>query len=383
MIDYRQKYIKYKTKYLKLLEANNKIMAGGTQNKELHHMWFKNWPDQGVPDISKVYEFVKYVYADIVKRKGNTVIHCAGGIGRTGTMYMILYLINYFKNNLPEDDVLMKTLKIKLNEARNHRPEFVEQIAQYEYIFRIVKTYLTEQNNKLNKKNAIVTITAPIIDTTKNQLKGDYCSIPTRSIHPHQLADCSGTVLDYGICTIDKTKTVCPDTHKTSACDTNECTDPSGNTVSIFMGKKNRFDSNPSSKDSRIKLCSLTDYGGYINADKMMEIQFTDKPNVVEELQIIATQAPIPATFNDFKKMIRDNNVTRIIMLTNLSQGVSSKADDYLSTYFIPDTKFSKDSLSSLNISGITKLLRNDDVMKVSLVDPKWLIGPEACPIKK
>jgi protein tyrosine phosphatase len=46
--------------------------------------------------------------------------------------------------------------------------------------------------------------------------------------------------------------------------------------------------------------------------------------------RVIAAQCPIPSTFSDFKDMVKQENVKRIIMVTNFVEGGKPKCDQYI-----------------------------------------------------
>ncbi len=44
-MEYKEKYLKYKSKYILL----KKLYGGNITENDIIHIWYKNWPDQGVP----------------------------------------------------------------------------------------------------------------------------------------------------------------------------------------------------------------------------------------------------------------------------------------------------------------------------------------------
>ena len=61
--------------------------------KELKHIQFTNWPNYGVVrDLSELVEFVKKVDSEWEKVGGPVVVHCSGGVGRSGTFTTIFSL---------------------------------------------------------------------------------------------------------------------------------------------------------------------------------------------------------------------------------------------------------------------------------------------------
>ncbi|XP_078328340.1 receptor-type tyrosine-protein phosphatase alpha-like isoform X2 [Crassostrea virginica] len=84
---------------------------------------------------------------------------------------------------------------------------------------------------------------------------------------------------------------------------------------------KNRFRTTFPYDHSRVILSGSTDSSDYINASY---IHGTIKPN-----QYIASQGPKDNTLDDFWKMIWQEKVTQIVMLTNIKEGVKIKCTQY------------------------------------------------------
>ncbi|XP_018428776.1 PREDICTED: receptor-type tyrosine-protein phosphatase H-like [Nanorana parkeri] len=62
----------------------------------IRHFHFTAWPDHGVPDsTSSIIQFRNLVREHMDQRKSNgpTVVHCSAGVGRTGTLIALDYLI--------------------------------------------------------------------------------------------------------------------------------------------------------------------------------------------------------------------------------------------------------------------------------------------------
>ena len=53
------------------------------------------------------------------------------------------------------------------------------------------------------------------------------------------------------------------------------------------------------------------------------------KPFITGKHNVIATQCPIPNTINDFKRMLKEQNVKNIIMVTGLVELDKEKCSDY------------------------------------------------------
>ncbi|XP_078328337.1 receptor-type tyrosine-protein phosphatase kappa-like [Crassostrea virginica] len=102
---------------------------------------------------------------------------------------------------------------------------------------------------------------------------------------------------------------------------------PAGEEHSCDVGKrqenlpKNRFRTTFPYDHSRVVLKGNADSSDYINA---CYIHGTSKPN-----QYIASQGPKDNTLEDFWKMIWQEKVTQIVMLTNIKEGVKIKCTQY------------------------------------------------------
>jgi protein tyrosine phosphatase len=85
---------------------------------------------------------------------------------------------------------------------------------------------------------------------------------------------------------------------------------------------KNRYNNNLPNECTRIKLEEIYGYGSdYINAN-LVQNESNDK-------SVILTQAPIRRTFEDFWRMVCENDVPVVIMLTKLQENGRLKADQY------------------------------------------------------
>ncbi|PVI04869.1 tyrosine-protein phosphatase non-receptor type 6 [Periconia macrospinosa] len=92
----------------------------------------------------------------------------------------------------------------------------------------------------------------------------------------------------------------------------------------IEKGSKNRYNSIWPYEHSRVKLEGVDSSGcDYINANHVQS-SFSNK-------RYIATQGPLPATFNDFWKVVWQQDVRVIVMLTAEQEGGQLKAHNYWS----------------------------------------------------
>jgi len=100
----------------------------------LVHHHYLGWPDKGVPKDSKsLLELMKvYRGSDAYTRAWPVVVHCAGGVGRTGTFILADSMFDMAQN---EDHVdFLKHLWV----MRNQRISMVETPEQYELAHRVI-----------------------------------------------------------------------------------------------------------------------------------------------------------------------------------------------------------------------------------------------------
>ncbi len=114
---------------LKTILETREITLYGPDKKVVHkfmHLHFKGWPDFGVPEGQK--ENILFYLVDGMKfqmdDKGkNVLVHCTGGIGRTGT-FVIMVLTHSLRK------LSYLNLFILITEIRKQRPEAVETAEQ-------------------------------------------------------------------------------------------------------------------------------------------------------------------------------------------------------------------------------------------------------------
>ena len=146
--------------------------SSSTENShQLTHMWFKGWPDHGVPKDKKQFiNFIKEVYKDIKAKGGTTLIHCSAGIGRTGVVYLVLKLM--FKHNfnlLDNEDQLgeysgakitKEEIISELKKARINRMKLVQTFEQFNFIIDVFNLlHITEAEYNAIPKDSDATTT--------------------------------------------------------------------------------------------------------------------------------------------------------------------------------------------------------------------------------
>lgn len=178
------------------------ITKGGN-TKTVTHLWFKKWPDHGVPTINDFQLLLKQFNA---LRKQNpkafkSVVHCSAGVGRTGTFIVLDHLLydpstGEQRSNLQalQGDVLKEEYS-KINETicklRSQRNNLmVQTLAQYTFIINYIKSKQPASNNALQytkfntnktqqKKNSFLSRTRKRIRKVPEKIKGAFKTLKT------------------------------------------------------------------------------------------------------------------------------------------------------------------------------------------------------------
>jgi protein tyrosine phosphatase len=270
-----------------------------TETKKINHFWYQTWPDHGVPtDLEEARKFITYVYNKIRETNGTTVIHCSAGVGRTGTIYIILKLIfdklqsqslsGIEYTNMKITDENIKSIFLQ---TRKDRDITVQTEEQYKFIYDIfgIKEKDLEYYNNID------------FYIKKNKLRNNYNKITQKYGE-----NCKG---------------------------------------------KNRYDNILPYNNNRVKLSlgQNDECSDYINASRMTP--FNESHNV------IATQCPLTSTIGDFKRMLKQEKVKNIIMVTGLiesDKGIKKvKCSDYTNDKTL--TKFETE-YTNQNIHTILEL---------------------------
>lgn len=100
---------------------------------ELVHLHMENWPDNGVIHPESLVELGKT--ADLHHRGGPIVVHCAAGVGRTGTFIGYHSLYHDFKEQLEQNQKPHIDIPGRIHQMRSLRwGAVVSDIKQYELI---------------------------------------------------------------------------------------------------------------------------------------------------------------------------------------------------------------------------------------------------------
>ncbi|XP_066955308.1 receptor-type tyrosine-protein phosphatase epsilon-like isoform X2 [Macrobrachium rosenbergii] len=112
------------------------VFVDGKPRHNVTHYHYTNWPDHGVPDeaysISSLITFFLNNHNDA----GGVVVHCSAGIGRTGTVLMVLLLHEMLMIEGSIDPIEV------LTRLRSGRGRLVENIDQYNLALMIAEEVL-------------------------------------------------------------------------------------------------------------------------------------------------------------------------------------------------------------------------------------------------
>lgn len=119
------------------------VSFGAGQTMSVRHLHWTDWPDRGVPPCKLTsLELLSAVRGSRVP----IVVHCSAGIGRTGTIVAIEYILEKIAENkqCPPMPDLVKNI-------RDQRAYSIQNDVQYLYIHRVMLHYFLE---KYKEKNA-------------------------------------------------------------------------------------------------------------------------------------------------------------------------------------------------------------------------------------
>ena len=125
------------------LKKKTGFFRRNTEAKIVTHLYYNNWPDKQTPsetDYTKIKKMSELI--DQYSGESTPVVHCSAGVGRTGTMIAINYLLNLLKLGLFECSLIFQTVL----QLRQGRPHMVQTEDQYEYIFNFMNKAVSEKS---------------------------------------------------------------------------------------------------------------------------------------------------------------------------------------------------------------------------------------------
>ncbi len=287
-----------------------------TLENKLTHVWYRNWPDNGVPeDMVKFHVFIDRLYDDIYKKNffklehdDTIIIHCNSGAGSSGIVLIILQL-----KQLKDEYRKIITDQIILNEiidARKYRMSLVYTLEQFVFICKFFS--INEDDDVMKKyKDTIVSYKSLQKGESEPLFDPHSYITKTHASHASLVAQGSLTTEDAFL-------------QKNKDLNTNPNTNP--NTKPNPNPKRNRYINIVPYDHNRVKLTLVGEQtNDYINASHMQNINIDSK-----DIKIILAQGPHTHTVQDFLRMCIEQKVRLIIMLTGLTKGDEDNGADYM-----------------------------------------------------
>ncbi|XP_002122575.2 receptor-type tyrosine-protein phosphatase alpha-like isoform X1 [Ciona intestinalis] len=242
--------------------------------RNISQFQYRAWPDHGVPKTtSEIFRFrIRTLKAqpDCDVTQGPIVVHCSAGVGRTGTYIVLDYLVNKLNNdnNIDVYDVIAN--------LRTKRTEMVQSLDQYVFLHKLAMEIHLFGNT----------------DVTKEDFTSRYTSLESEDPESGK----TGFETEF-----DKLSLTCPSNPRL------------GSGTFPDNASKNRDQDIIPYEHSQIfiRMRPSEQTPPYANASMMQ--CYDVKHNV------IVTQAPMQNTIEDFWRVVTDNYVTHIVMLTPLT----------------------------------------------------------------
>jgi protein tyrosine phosphatase len=134
----------------KLIRVENKKTG---ETREFPHLQFKDWPDHSTPNIQNYVQLFQYLFDFIDERnkdnitKNNPVlVHCSAGIGRTGVFLTLYGICNEINKAIQQGQEITFSVFNFVRKLKEMRLFSVENINQYNFIYKFLEEYLKEKN---------------------------------------------------------------------------------------------------------------------------------------------------------------------------------------------------------------------------------------------
>eukprot|EP00588_Corethron_pennatum_P012530 CAMPEP_0194280110 /NCGR_PEP_ID=MMETSP0169-20130528/15912_1 /TAXON_ID=218684 /ORGANISM="Corethron pennatum, Strain L29A3" /LENGTH=721 /DNA_ID=CAMNT_0039024711 /DNA_START=96 /DNA_END=2261 /DNA_ORIENTATION=+ len=117
-----------------------RLGSGGRTYKEVTQLEYLKWPNYGFPRNDKIASLALHTLEVMGRATGEhsgaPLVHCCGGMGRTGTFISILSMWNRRGSLRTEEDVMFGVIECVERLRTQRHPYCVEGEAQWEIIFR-------------------------------------------------------------------------------------------------------------------------------------------------------------------------------------------------------------------------------------------------------
>lgn len=310
-------------------------MKADMESHNITHIKYTKWPDHGTPNMDVFNQFIITIYDHIKKYRGSTLIHCSAGIGRTGVVYVILSLL--FKNNFSFNYVVKTRIEIgeeisELLKKQMHKSTTPKQSQAIEEELNELNTELEELEQKIEYK-----IFKTVVSAKKHRNKDtvqtyeqfvficNFFGIKKPKLSEQEYFQPMLGLINMLKPEDQKELKAIPDIDSKIICNKND------RYSNILPSQRVILNTIPG-----INNILGVDCSDYINASHMKPFIYQDNngnndDNVIE-CNVIAAMCPKPNTFNQFYRMLSktEQNIRRIIMVTDYVDARGKKCDDYI-----------------------------------------------------
>ncbi|XP_068250948.1 receptor-type tyrosine-protein phosphatase S-like isoform X3 [Palaemon carinicauda] len=146
------------------------ILTNNEEIRKIQQYQFTTWPDHGVPESPYgVAQMIHSIRGDPLT--GPIVVHCSAGIGRTGTILLVLGVMDQINNSGYMDihEVLVK--------LRNGRPKLIENTAQYKFAHSVLREIYCEKQTRFTCQEfpeALLDLRVPQDNTNKSRIQQQF-----------------------------------------------------------------------------------------------------------------------------------------------------------------------------------------------------------------
>lgn len=106
------------------------------------------WPDRKIPlpqHYKYLLQMVKLMQEVHVATKSPTIVHCSAGIGRTGTLIALYFLLDLATRQFQSAQHLSLSVFGTVRSLREQRFGAVQTAEQYEFIYEFLKLFFNKQ----------------------------------------------------------------------------------------------------------------------------------------------------------------------------------------------------------------------------------------------
>ncbi|XP_031550541.1 receptor-type tyrosine-protein phosphatase F-like [Actinia tenebrosa] len=259
-------------------------MTGQKETRMIKQFHFTGWPDHGVPKSATfLLAFVRQTAKMNPPDAGPMVVHCSAGVGRTGTFIVIDTMLQQIAQEKTVDILNCVT------QLRKQRNLMVQTEQQYIFIHDALLDVIISGDTEIHASNLrkhVQEMIEPFKETGETKMALEFQRL-SRGVRPHYTITAATTPANKS---------------------------------------KNRYANTLPYDDTRVPLVVQTAVNGsdYVNAN------YIDA--YMKKRAFIATQAPLPETFDDFWRMIWEQKCYTIVVLAQEMENDKLKMNRYWPT---------------------------------------------------